>query len=164
MPAGKSTAYICRNRRALHDYTLGERFEAGLELRGWEAKSLRAGSAQITEGYIHLNKGQAYLLNAHIPPLPTVASHLKPDPRRQRRLLLHRKELNRIRSAMERKGYTAVPLNMHWKRGNAKLELALAKGRRQQDKRAHIKEQDWRRQQQRYLKTQGKTPRAQNSD
>ena len=153
----KTDTRICQNRRARHDYQLGERFEAGIALQGWEAKSLRKGHAQLTEGYIFLKKGEAYLLNAHIPPLPTVAQHLRPDPTRRRKLLLHRKELKHITGAIERKGYTAIPISMYWKKGKAKLGFALAKGKNQQDKRAQIKERDWQRQQHRILKGQMKS-------
>ena len=143
---------IAVNRRARHDYFIEDTFEAGLVLEGWEVKSLREGSAQLTEGYVHLKNGEAFLIGAHFSPLRTTSSHVKADPTRTRKLLLSRTELDRLVGAVERKGYTLVPLDLHWTRGRAKLEIGLARGKKQHDKRATKKERDWQRQKERMLK------------
>lgn len=147
---------IAVNRKARHDYFIEERFEAGLALEGWEVKSLRAGRAQVTESYVHLRDGEAWLLGAHITPLNTASTHVHPDPTRTRKLLLHRHEIDRLVGAVERKGFTLVPLDLHWSRGRAKIEIGLAKGKKQHDKRATRKEQDWQRQKARILKSGNK--------
>jgi SsrA-binding protein len=147
---------IAVNKKARHDYFIEERFEAGLALEGWEVKSLRAGRAQVTESYVHLRDGEAWLLGAHITPLNTASTHVHPDPTRTRKLLLHRQELDRLVGAVERKGFTLVPLDLHWSRGRAKLEVGLAKGKKQHDKRATKKERDWDRQRARILKSSNK--------
>lgn len=151
--AGASSATIAVNRRARYDYFIEDRFEAGLALEGWEVKSLRAGRLSLQEAYVVVRNGEAWLVGANITPLQTASTHIKPDPTRSRKLLLHRHELNRLIGATERQGYTLVPLDMHWKRGRAKLEVGLAKGKKQYDKRADQKEQDWQRQRQRLLKS-----------
>jgi SsrA-binding protein len=143
---------IAVNRRARHDYFIEDRFEAGLVLDGWEVKSLRAGNAQLAEAYVHVRNGEAWLIGAHIPPLTTVSTHVKADPTRTRKLLLGRSELDRLTGQVERKGYALVPLDLHWTRGRAKLDIGLAKGKKQHDKRASKKEQDWQRQKARLLK------------
>ncbi len=143
---------IAVNRRARHDYHIEERYEAGLELRGWEVSSLRNGRAQIAEAYVVLKKGEAWLLGAHIPPLPSASTHILPDPTRTRRLLLHRREIDRLIGATERRGYTLIPLQLYWKRGRAKLEIGLAKGKRKHDKREDEKQRDWERQKQRLMR------------
>jgi SsrA-binding protein len=143
---------IAVNRRARHDYFIEDRFEAGLVLEGWEVKALRAGNAQLAEGYVHIRNGEGWLVGAHIAPLKTVSSHIKADPTRTRKLLLGRGELDRLTGLVERKGYALVPLDLHWRRGNAKLEIGLAKGKRKHDKRETKKEQDWQRQKARILK------------
>ncbi len=151
----KSTAAdakIARNKRARHDYFIEDTYEAGLQLEGWEVKSLRAGRAQITESYVHVRDGEGWLVGAHISPLNTASTHISPNPTRTRKLLLHRHELDRLIGAVERKGYTLVPLNLHWSRGRAKLDIGLAKGKKQADKRATIKDRDWQRQKARILK------------
>lgn len=144
---------IALNKKARHDYFVEERFEAGLALQGWEVKSLRAGRAQVTESYVHLRDGEAWLLGAHITPLNTVSTHVRADPTRTRKLLMHRHEIDRLVGAVERKGYTLVPLDLHWSRGRAKLEIGLARGKKQHDKRATKKERDWQRQKARILKS-----------
>jgi SsrA-binding protein len=144
---------IARNKRARHEFAVEETFEAGLALEGWEVKSLRAGRAQLTEAYVHLKDGEAWLLGAHITPLITASTHIQADPTRTRKLLLHRHELDRLVGAVERKGYTLVPLNLHWSKGRVKLEVGLAKGKKRHDKRADQKERDWKRQQARILKS-----------
>ncbi len=148
----KASGTVAVNKKARHDYFIEDTFEAGLALEGWEVKSLRAGRAQLTESYVHLRDGQAWLLGAHITPLSTASTHIHPDPTRTRKLLLHRQELDRLVGAVDRKGYTLVPLNLHWNRGRAKLDVGLAKGKKQHDKRATTKERDWKRQKARILK------------
>ena len=148
-PAGN---VIAVNRRARHDYFIEDSFEAGLVLQGWEVKSLRAGNAQLAEAYVHLNNGEAWLVGAHFSPLLSASSHVKADPTRKRKLLLQRYELDRLTGNVERKGYALVPLDLHWTKGKAKLEVGLAKGKKQHDKRATKKEQDWNRQKARILK------------
>jgi SsrA-binding protein len=148
-PAGN---VIAVNRRARHDFSIEDRFEAGLELQGWEVRSLRAGRAQIAEAYVVLKHDECWLLGAHIPPLPSASTHVVTDPTRTRRLLLHRHEIDRLIGATERRGYTLVPLQLYWKRGRAKLEIGLAKGKRKHDKREDEKEKDWERQRQRLMR------------
>lgn len=143
---------IAVNRKARHDYFIEARFEAGLVLEGWEAKSLRAGRAQLTESYVHLRNGEAWLVGAHFSPLNTASTHTKADPTRSRKLLLQRYELDRLVGEVERKGYALVPLDLHWHKGRAKLEVGLAKGKKQHDKRAASKDRDWERQKARILK------------
>lgn len=150
----KISHIIAENRKAGHDYQLEQQFEAGLVLTGWEVKSLRAGHVQLAESHIILKGGEAFLLNAHFQPLPTTAVYLHAVADRTRKLLLHHKELARLAGAIQRQGYTLVPINLHWKNNCAKLELALAKGKKNYDKRATIKERDWQRQQQQLLKKQ----------
>ncbi len=143
---------IAVNRRARHDYFIEDSFEAGLALEGWEVKSLRAGNAQLTEAYVHVKKNEAWLVGAHFAPLKTVSTHIHADPTRTRKLLLHRQELDRLTGQVERKGFTLVPLDLHWSKGRAKLNIGLAKGKKQHDKRASKKERDWERQKARILK------------
>jgi len=155
--AKKNTAaastMIADNRKARHDYHIEDDFEAGLCLEGWEVKSLRAGNANLTESYAFVKNGEAWLTGCHISPLLTASTHINPDPRRTRKLLLNRIELDRLTGAIERKGYTLVPLQLYWKRGRAKLKLGLAKGKKQHDKRADAKDRDWKMQQARILKS-----------
>ena len=143
---------IALNKKAKHDYQLEDRFEAGLALEGWEVKSLRAGKVQMRDSYILLQNGEAYLFGTLITPLPTVSTHIKPQSQRNRKLLLHRSELNRLIGAVERKGYTIVPTALYWKNGKVKLEVALAKGKQAHDKRQTEKDRDWQRQKQRIMK------------
>jgi SsrA-binding protein len=142
---------IAVNRKARYDYQIESTLEAGLVLKGWEIKSLRAGRAQLAESYVTVKRGEAWLIGAHISPLNTVSTHITPDPSRTRKLLLHRKELDRIIGAIQRKGYTIVPLNLHWKRGVAKLEIAFAKGKKLYDKRQAEKRREWERRKQKLL-------------
>lgn len=153
MKSKTTASIIADNRKARHDYQLEDQFEAGLVLEGWEVKSLRAGRAQLKESYIIIKNAEAWLLGAHISPLGTVSTHKTADPVRTRKLLLHQKELNKLIGAVQRQGYTIVPLNLHWKKGNAKLEIALAKGKKLYDKRETEKRRDWERQKQQLLKT-----------
>jgi SsrA-binding protein len=150
--SGKSDASIAENRKARYDYHIEDHFEAGLCLEGWEVKSLRAGQASLTESYAFVKNGEAWLTGCHITPLTTASTHINPEPRRMRKLLLNRVELDRLTGAVERKGYTLVPLSLYWNRGRAKLRLGLAKGKQQHDKRADDKDKDWKRQQARLMK------------
>ena len=143
---------IAVNKKARHDYFIEETHEAGIALEGWEVKSLRAKSIQLKESYILLKSGEAWLLGAHISPLATASTHIKPDPTRTRKLLLHRNEIDRLVGAVERKGYTIVPLKLYWKKGRAKVELGVAKGKQQHDKRSTEKDRDWQRQKSRLMK------------
>lgn len=143
---------IAVNRKARHDYFIEDTFEAGLVLEGWEVKSLRAGSAQLSESYVYIRGNEAWLTGAHFSPLKTASTHVKTDPTRSRKLLLHRQELDRLVGAVERKGYALVPLDLHWHKGRAKLNVGMAKGKKQHDKRAASKDRDWERQKARILK------------
>jgi SsrA-binding protein len=149
-PAG--TKNIAVNAKARHDYFIEERFEAGLVLEGWEVKGLRAGRLQLKESYVVIRQGEIWLLGANIAPLASASTHVQADPVRTRKLLLKHREVERLIGAVERRGYTLVPLAMYWKRGRAKLEIALAKGKKQHDKRATERDRDWQRQRQRLLK------------
>jgi SsrA-binding protein len=143
---------IALNKKARHDYHIEERLEAGLALQGWEVKSLRAGRIQLREAYVLLRDAEAWLFGCHISPLLSASTHVNPDPIRTRKLLLHSSELSKLIGAVERKGYTLVPLAMYWKRGRAKLEIGLAKGKKDYDKRAAEREKDWQRDKQRMLR------------
>jgi SsrA-binding protein len=149
---GQPSSNIGLNKVARHDFLLEERFEAGLVLEGWEVKGLRAGRINLKESYVFVKQGEAWLFGCHITPLASASTHVHPDPTRTRKLLLHRQELNKLIGAVERKGYTLVPLAMYWKRGRAKLEVALGKGKKLHDKRAADKDRDWGRQKQRIMK------------
>lgn len=146
------SASIADNRKARFDYFIEDRIEAGLVLHGWEVKSLRAGRINLTEAYVIIRNGEAWLIGCNIPPLPTASTHVNPDPIRTRKLLLHNQELARLIGAVEQKGYTLVPLDLHWKRGRAKLNIGLGKGKKQHDKRADTKDRDWQREKARILK------------
>lgn len=143
---------ITLNRKATHDYFIEQRFEAGLVLEGWEVKSLRAGRANLSESYIIIKNEEAWLLGCHISPLLTASTHINPDPVRTRKLLLKKSELQKLIGSVERKGYTLVPLQLYWKKGRAKIEVGLARGKKQHDKRASIKEREWNREKERVLK------------
>jgi SsrA-binding protein len=142
---GDGSALIAENRKARHDYFIEERLEAGLSLMGWEVKSLRAGRAQLAEAYVYVRDGEAFLFGAHFSPLTSASTHVIADPIRTRKLLLNRAELDRLVGAVERSGYTLVPLELYWKAGRAKLRIGLAKGKKQHDKRAAEKDRDWQR-------------------
>lgn len=143
---------IVLNKKAQHDYFIEDRYEAGLVLEGWEVKSIRDGRAQINEAYVVIREGELYLLNAHISPLPTASTHIHPDPARTRKLLLNADEIRKLIGKVERAGYALVPLDLHFKKGRIKLEIGLAKGKRQFEKRADEQEKEWKRQQQRLLR------------
>ena len=151
-PKGPGSATIALNKKARHEYFIEERIEAGIALEGWEVKSLRAGRVNITESYVLLKDGEAYLFGANMTPLPSASTHVKPDPTRSRKLLLHRAELNKLIGQVERKGYTLIATAMYWKRGRAKVEIGLAKGKKLHDKRADTKERDWQREKERLFK------------
>lgn len=147
-----SGALIALNKKARHEYFIEERFEAGLALQGWEVKSLRERRVNLKESYVLLKDGEVWLFGAHISPLPTASTHVHPDPVRTRKVLLHSSEIARLIGAVERRGYTLIPLSLYWKKGKAKLEVGLAKGKKEHDKRAAIKERDWQREKARVLK------------
>ena len=143
---------IVVNKKARFDYFVEESIESGVALEGWEVKSLRDKRLQLKEAYVVMKDGEAWLIGAHISPLPTASKHVSADPTRSRKLLMHRREIDRLHGAVERQGYTVVPLRMYWKRGRAKLEVGLAKGKKQRDKRAVNRERDWQREKARVLK------------
>ena len=147
-----SAVAIVQNKKAQHDYSIEERYEAGIALEGWEVKSIRANQAQLNEAYVIVRSGELYLLNAHISPLSTTSTHVKADPTRTRKLLLHAAEIRKLIGKVERAGYSLVPLNMHYSKGRVKLEVGLAKGKRQFEKRADQADKDWKREQNRLLK------------
>jgi SsrA-binding protein len=146
------TMSIVDNKKAYHDYFIEEKFEAGIALAGWEVKAIRAGRAQIKEAYVVVKDGEIVLIGAHITPLASASTHVTADPTRTRKLLLHRREIGRLIGQVERAGYTLVPLNLHFSKGRIKLDVGLAKGKKQYDKRATIKEREWNREQQRLLR------------
>ncbi len=145
----KTNNTIALNKKARHDYFIEQRFEAGLVLEGWEVKSLRAGRIQLTDSHVIMKNGEAFLLGALINPLPTASKHSNPEPTRTRKLLLKQSELNKLYGAIEQKGYTVIPTALYWKRGRAKCEIALAKGKKLYDKRQTLKDRDWKRQKER---------------
>jgi SsrA-binding protein len=140
-----ANALIAENRKARHEFFIEERMEAGLSLMGWEVKSLRAGRVQLSESYAVVSHGEIFLVGAHITPLASASTHVITAPTRQRKLLMHRAEIDRLVGAVERDGYTLIPLELYWKAGRAKLKLGLAKGKKQHDKRATEKDRDWQR-------------------
>ena len=143
---------IAQNKRARFDFALEERFEAGLALEGWEVKSIRAGKAQLTDSYVLIKDGEAWLLGAHITPLPSASTHVEADPVRTRKLLLHSREIARIFNHTQAKGFTCVALRLYWKGQHVKCEIALAKGKETRDKRDTVKDRDWKREQRRIMK------------
>ena len=143
---------IVQNRKAAHDYFIEERYEAGLALEGWEVKAIRGGRATIGEAYVMVRGGEIFLIGANISPLPTVSTHYTPDPRRTRKLLLRAEEIRRLIGKVEQRGYTLVPLDLHYSKGRVKLEIALARGKLKHDKRAAEREKEWNREKQRLLR------------
>jgi SsrA-binding protein len=143
---------IVENRKAFHDYFIEERVEAGISLAGWEVKAIRAGRANIKEAYVVVKNRELVLIGAHIAPLATASTHVLADPTRTRKLLLHRAEIDRLVGKVERAGFTLAPLDLHYKNGRVKLEVGLAKGKKQHDKRDAIKDRDWAREQQRLMR------------
>ena len=144
---------IVQNRKAFHDYFIEERYEAGLALAGWEVKAVRAGRAQLADGYVMVRGAELYLIGASIAPLPTVSTHFVPDPTRSRKLLLHAEEIKRLIGKVEQRGYTLVPLDLHYSKGRIKLEIGLARGKLKHDKRAAEREKQWNREKQRLLRS-----------
>ena len=152
----KNDTTIAFNRKAQHDYFIEERFEAGMVLEGWEVKSLRAGKIQLDQAYILVKNAAVWLFGALITPLQTVSTHINPDSQRNRKLLLHYREISKLIGQVERKGYTLVPLKLYWKNNRVKVEVGLAKGKAAYDKRESAKQRDWQRQKQWVLKTRSK--------
>jgi SsrA-binding protein len=146
---------IAQNKKAWHDYFIEQKLEAGLALEGWEVKAIRAGRAQLKEGYVVLKGGEVFLIGAHISPLPEASRQSAADPVRTRKLLLHAGEIERLIGSVERAGYTLVPLDLHFSKGRIKLEIGLAKGKKQHDKRAVEKDKEWQRTQQRLMREKG---------
>jgi SsrA-binding protein len=144
---------IVQNRKAFHDYFVEDRYEAGLALEGWEVKAIRAGRAQIGDAHVIVKGDALWLLGAHISPLPTASTHVKPDPLRTRKLLLHADEIRRLVGKVEQRGYTLIPLDLHYKKGRIKAEIALARGKLKHDKRATEREREWQREKQRVLRS-----------
>jgi len=151
-PESATPRLIAENRKARFDYFIEERYEAGIALQGWEVKAMRAGRAQLKEAYVFIRGAEAFLFGAHISALTSASSHVVADPIRTRKLLLNRSELNGLIGAVERRGYTLVPLELYWKNGRAKLQIGLAKGKKQHDKRAVEKDRDWQRDKARLLR------------
>lgn len=143
---------IIDNKKAFHDYFIEDRLEAGLVLEGWEAKAIRAGRVQLKEAYVVIRQAEIFLIGCHISALPTASTHIKPDPVRTRKLLLKAEEISKLIGKVERSGYALVPVNLHYSKGRIKLEVGLAKGKRQHDKRASLKDREWQREQQRLVR------------
>ncbi len=144
---------IATNKKARHDYHIEQHYEAGLVLEGWEVKSIREGRVQLRDGYVIFRKREAWLIGTHISPLTTVSTHITPTPDRSRKLLLNQNELNKLMSAVERQGYTVIPLDMHWHKNRVKLEIGLAKGKKAPDKRQTEKQREWEREKHRVMKS-----------
>jgi SsrA-binding protein len=144
---------IVDNRKASHDYFIEERYEAGIALEGWEVKAIRAGRAQIADGYVMVKGGELYLIGAHVSPLPTVSTHYVADPTRTRKLLMRGEEIRRLIGKVEQRGYSLIPLNLHYAKGRIKLDVALARGKLKHDKRADEREKEWNREKQRLLRS-----------
>ena len=147
---------ILENRKAFHDYFIEERLEAGLVLQGWEVKAIRAGRAQLKEAYVVVRGDEIFLIGAHISPLTSASTHVHADPTRTRKLLLHAEEIQKLVGKTVRSGYTMVPINLHYLKGRIKLEIGLARGKKQHDKREAEKNKEWEREQQRLLRTRTK--------
>ena len=144
---------IVENRKAFHDYFIEERYEAGLVLEGWEVKAIRGGRSSIQEAYVMVRGAEIFLIGANITPLPTASTHITPDPRRTRKLLLNGEEIKRLIGKVEQRGYTLVPLNLHYSKGRIKIEVGLGRGKLKHDKRATEKEKEWNREKQRLLRS-----------
>ncbi|MDP3252793.1 MAG: SsrA-binding protein SmpB [Hydrogenophaga sp.] len=147
---------IAENRKAFYNYAIEERFEAGVVLEGWEVKALREGKVQLTDGYVVIREGEMFLIGCQVNPLHTASSHVSPDSVRTKKLLLHKEQIRRLIGKIEQKGYTLVPLNLHWKSGKIKCELALAKGKAEHDKRDTIKDREGRREVERAMKSRNR--------
>lgn len=144
---------IITNKKAFHEFFIEEKFEAGIVLQGWEVKAIRAGRANIKESYVVIRDGEIFIFGMHITPLAAASTHIKADPIRTRKLLLHARQINKLIGQVERAGYTLMPLDMHFLRGRIKLEIGLAKGKKQHDKRDAEKERDWNREKARLMRT-----------
>jgi SsrA-binding protein len=149
---------IIQNKKAFHDYFIEERYEAGLVLEGWEVKAIRAGRANLKESYVIIRQEALYLLGCHISPLPTASTHVQPDPVRTRKLLLKAEEIRKLIGKVERAGYALIPIDLHYQRGRIKIEIGLAKGKKQHDKRASEKDREWQREKQRLIRDSVKRP------
>lgn len=143
---------IIKNRKAYHDYFIEERFEAGLVLQGWEVKAIRAGHVHLQESYLIVRDGEIWVVGMHISPLPNISSHVVPDPTRTRKLLLHAAEIRKLIGRVEQRGYTMVPLDLHYRRGRIKMEFGLGRGKKQHDKRQTARDKDWQRERERFMK------------
>jgi len=144
---------IAQNKKAFHDFSIEDKYEAGMMLEGWEVKAIRAGRTNLKEAYVIIRSGEMFLIGCHISPLPTASTHISPDPVRTRKLLLHAEEIVKLIGKVERAGYTLVPLDMHYSKGRIKLEIGLAKGKRQHDKREAEKEREWKREKDQAMKS-----------
>ena len=147
---------IAQNKKAFHDYFIEERYEAGLVLEGWEAKAIRSGRVQLKDAYVLIRGGEIYMVGGHISALPTASTHIHPDPMRTRKLLLHGGEIRQLIGKVERAGYTLVPLDLHFKSGRIKIDIGLARGKKQHDKRETEKKRDWDREKQRLMRSKSK--------
>lgn len=143
---------IAENRRARYDYHIEERFEAGIVLEGWEVKAIRAGQVQLTDGYVVIRDGELSLIGLRINALRTASTHVKPEADRTKKLLMHKAEIRRLIGKVEQRGFTLVPLNLHYKNGRVKVDIALAKGKAQHDKRETEKKRDWERERGRLMR------------
>lgn len=143
---------IIENRKARHEYFIEERYEAGLVLQGWEVKAIRSGHVQLAESYIVIRDGEIWVIGMHISPLPNASTHIVPDTTRTRKLLLKAEEINKLIGRVEQRGYTLIPLNLHYSRGRIKMDIGLGKGKKQHDKRDSSRDRDWQREQERWLK------------
>ncbi|NYT23439.1 SsrA-binding protein SmpB [Alcaligenaceae bacterium] len=143
---------IVENRKATHDYFIEERFEAGLVLEGWEVKAIRAGHVQLKEAYIIVRSGEIFIIGMHISPLPTASTHIRPEATRTRKLLLHAEEIKKLIGKTEQRGYTLVPLNLHYRNGRIKLDFGLGRGKKLHDKRDTSRDKDWAREKERLMK------------
>jgi SsrA-binding protein len=147
-----SSASIAQNKKARFDYFIEDRIEAGLALQGWEVKSMRAGKAQLTDSFVIFRDGEAFLLGSHVTPLNTASTHVVAEPKRTRKLLMNRREIDRLIGLVERKGYTLIALELYWSKNRVKVAVGLAKGKKQHDKRDTEKDRDWQRDKSRALK------------
>lgn len=143
---------IVQNKKAFHDYFIEEKYETGIVLEGWEVKAIRDGRIQLKEAYVIIRNGEIFLIGCHISPLKTASTHINPDPARTRKLLLHAEEIERLIGKVERAGYTLIPIDMHYKSGRIKVEIGLAKGKKQYDKRESEKQKEWERTKQRLMR------------
>ena len=150
--AAAAAVRIADNKKAMFNYHIEERFEAGMVLEGWEVKSLREGKVQLTDGYVVIRNGELFIIGCQINPLGTASTHIRPDSVRTKKLLMHKDEIRRLIGKVEQKGYTLVPLNLHWKAGKVKCEIALAKGKAEHDKRDTEKKRDWDREKGRLMR------------